>query len=149
MKEVANEVADGIEAKFREAMDDDFNTPVTIANLFADFKYVNNLLKENKVPTDEKAYILNKIKSEIIRLYNIIGIFKEDVQGLINDLRNKYINKLGLDVSEIEGKIEERATAKIEKNYELADSIRSELDEKGIILNDSKEGTSWDIKELI
>lgn len=149
MKEVANEVADGIEAKFREAMDDDFNTPVAVAELFADFKYVNNLLKDNKVPADEKAFILNKIKSEIVRLYNIMGLFKEDVQGLIDDLKNKYINKLGLDVAEIERRIEERATAKLEKNYELADQIRSELDEKGILLNDSKEGTSWDIKELI
>lgn len=149
MKEVANEVADGIEAKFREAMDDDFNTPVAVAELFADFKYVNNLLKDNQVPADEKAYILNKIKSEIVRLYNIMGLFKEDVQGLIDDLKNKYINKLGLDVTEIERSIEERTTAKLEKNYELADQIRSELDEKGIILNDSKEGTTWDIKELI
>ena len=149
MKEVANEVADGIEAKFREAMDDDFNTPVAVAELFADFKYVNNLLKDNKVPADEKAYILNKIKNEITRCYNVMGLFKEDVQGLIDDLKNKYINKLGLDVAEIERRIEERATAKSEKNYELADKIRNELDEKGIILNDSKEGTSWDIKELI
>ena len=148
MKEVANEIADGIEAKFREAMDDDFNTPVAVAELFADFKYVNNLLKDNKVPADEKAYILNKIKSEIVRLYNIMGLFKEDVQGLIDDLKNKYINKLGLDVAEIERKIEERATAKLEKNYELADKIRSELDQNGIILNDSKDGTNWDIKEL-
>ena len=148
MKEVANEVADGIEAKFREAMDDDFNTPVAVAELFADFKYVNNLLKNNKVPADEKAFILNKIKSEIIRCYNIIGLFKEDVQGLIDDLKSKYINKLGLDVAEIEQKIADRANAKLEKNYEVADKIRSELDEKGIILNDSKDGTSWDIKEL-
>ena len=148
MKEAANEVADGIEAKFKEAMDDDFNTPVAVAELFTDFKYVNNLLKDKKVPADEKAYILNKIKTEIIRCYNIMGLFKEDVQGLINDLKNKYINKLGIDVAEIERKIEERATAKAEKNYELADSIRSELDEKGVLLNDSKEGTSWDIKEL-
>ena len=59
------------------------------------------------------------------------------------------LKKLGLDVAEIERRIEERATAKSEKNYELADKIRNELDEKGIILNDSKEGTSWDIKELI
>ena len=148
MKEVANEVADGIEAKFREAMDDDFNTPVAVAELFADFKYVNNLLKNNKVSADEKAFILNKIKSEIIRCYNIIGLFKEDVQGLIDDLKSKYINKLGLDVAEIEQKIVDRANAKLEKNYEVADKIRSELDEKGIILNDSKDGTSWDIKEL-
>ena len=148
MKEVANEVADGIEAKFREAMDDDFNTPVAVAELFADFKYVNNLLKDNKVPADEKAYILNKIKSEIVKLYNIMGLFKEDVQGLIDDLKNKYINKLGLDVAEIERKIEERATAKLEKNYELADRLRNELDQNGIILNDSKDGTNWDIREL-
>lgn len=148
MKEVSNEVADGIEAKFREAMDDDFNTPVAVAELFADFKYVNNLLKDNKVSADEKAYILNKIKTEIVRCYNVIGLFKEDVQGLIDDLKNKYINKLGLNVADIEDKIQERATAKAEKNYEVADKIRSELDEQGISLNDSKEGTTWDIKEL-
>ena len=148
MKEVSNEVADGIETKFREAMDDDFNTPVAVAELFADFKYVNNLLKDNKVSAEEKAYILNKIKTEIVRCYNVIGLFKEDVQGLINDLKNKYINKLGLNVADIEDKIQERATAKAEKKYEVADKIRSELDEQGISLNDSKEGTTWDIKEL-
>ena len=148
MKEVANEVADGIEEKFIEAMNDDFNTPVAIANLFTDFKFVNNILKDSKVPNDEKAYILNKLKTEIVRCYNIIGIFKENVEELITNLREKYIDKLGLDVSEIEGKIEERAKAKLEKNYEVADKIRSDLDEKGIILNDSKDGTTWDIKEL-
>lgn len=148
MKEVPNEVADNIEAKFREAMDDDFNTPVAVANLFSDFKYVNNLLKDNKVPADEKAYILNKIKIQIIKLYNILGIFYTGTDVLLADLKNKYINKLGLSVEEIESLIEKRANAKQDKNYELADRIRSELDEKGIILNDSKEGTTWDIKEL-
>lgn len=148
MKEVANEVADNIEAKFREAMDDDFNTPVAVANLFSDFKYVNNLLKDNKVPADEKAYILNKIKTQIVKLYNILGIFYAETDALLADLKNKYINKLGLSVEEIEQKIADRASAKQEKNYALADEIRAELDAKGIILNDSKEGTTWDIKEL-
>ena len=148
MKEVSNEVADNIEVKFREAMDDDFNTPVAIANLFSDFKYVNNLLKDNKIPADEKAYILNKIKTQIIKLYNILGIFYANTDELIQNLKNKYISKLGLEVEEIEHKISERTNAKLEKNYELADTIRAELDEKGIILNDSKEGTTWDIKEL-
>ena len=148
IKAVSNEVADNIEAKFREAMDDDFNTPVAVSELFADFKYVNNLLKDNKVPADEKAYILNKIKSEIIRCYNVIGLFKEDVEGLIADLKNKYITKLDLNVSDIENRIQERTTAKAEKIYDVADAIRSELDEKGISLNDSKDGTTWDIKEL-
>ena len=148
MKEVPNEVADEIENKFKQAMDDDFNTPVAIANLFTDFKYVNNLLKNNKVEIDEKAYILNKIKNEIVRCYNVIGIFKEDANELIEDLKSKYINKLDLKVEDIEQEIINRAVAKSEKNYDVADRIRKELDEKGIILNDSKEGTTWDIKEL-
>ena len=148
MKEVPNEVADEIKNKFKQAMDDDFNTPVAIANLFTDFKYVNNLLKNNKVEIDEKAYILNKIKNEIVRCYNVIGIFKEDANELIEDLKSKYINKLDLKVEDIEQEIINRAVAKSEKNYDVADRIRKELDEKGIILNDSKEGTTWDIKEL-
>lgn len=147
-KEVANEMADSIEAKFVEAMNDDFNTPVVIANLFAVCKYVNSLLKDGKVAVDEKAFVLNKIKEEVFRLYGIIGLFKEENEKLISDLKGKYIDKLGLTVSEIEDAIEKRAEAKAEKNYEVADGIRSELDAKGIILNDSKDGTTWDIKEL-
>lgn len=147
-KEVTNEVADSIEAKFVEAMNDDFNTPVVIANLFAVCKYVNSLLKDGKVAAEEKAFVLNKIKEELFRCYGIIGLFKEENEKLISDLKGKYIDKLGLTVSEIEDAISKRAEAKLEKNYEVADKIRSELDAKGIILNDSKDGTSWDIKEL-
>jgi len=91
---------------------------------------------------------LNKIKEELVRLYGIIGLFKEENEKLISDLKGKYIEKLGLSVSEIEDAIIKRADAKLEKNYEVADKIRNELDEKGIILNDSKDGTVWDIKEL-
>ena len=47
----------------------------------------------------------------------------------------EYINK----------KIEERKEAKINKNYDLADSIRKELEEKGIILKDTREGTTFEI----
>ena len=85
---------------------------------------------------------------EIVRCYNVIGIFKEDANELIEDLKSKYINKLDLKVEDIEQEIINRAVAKSEKNYDVADRIRKELDEKGIILNDSKEGTTWDIKEL-
>ena len=63
-------------------------------------------------------------------------------------MKSKYINKLDLKVEDIEQEIINRAVAKSEKNYDVADRIRKELDEKGIILNDSKEGTTWDIKEL-
>lgn len=143
-----DDVADSIETKFIEAMDDDFNTPVAIANLFSVCKYVNSLIKDKKVTIEEKASILNKIKEQIYKCYNVIGLFREENEKLIQELKTKYLNKLGISAQEIEDSISRRTDAKIEKNYELADSIRKELDENGIILNDSKEGTTWDIKEL-
>lgn len=148
MEQIQDEVADNIKNNFIEAMNDDFNTPVVIANLFAICKYVNTLLKNGKMPVNEKTYILNKIRNEVIECYNVIGLFKENVEELINSLKQKYISKLGLDIQEIEEQIAKRTEAKENKNYQLADDIRKKLDEKGIILNDSKEGTSWDIKEL-
>lgn len=148
MEQIQDEVADNIKNNFIEAMNDDFNTPVVIANLFAICKYVNTLLKNGKMPVNEKTYILNKIRNELIECYNVIGLFKENVEELINSLKQKYISKLELDIQEIEEQIAKRTEAKENKNYQLADDIRKKLDEKGIILNDSKEGTSWDIKEL-
>ncbi|MBE5805198.1 MAG: cysteine--tRNA ligase [Clostridiales bacterium] len=143
-----NTIVDSIEKEFIEAMNDDFNTPVVIANLFSTCKYINNVLKNNKMDVKEKIYILNKIKSEIIKCYNVIGLFKENINDMILELKNKYLLKLKLDVNFIEEQVKNRLEAKLEKNYVLADAIRNDLEEQGIILNDTKEKTEWDIKEL-
>ncbi len=60
----------------------------------------------------------------------------------------KYLKKLGINETLIQEKIQERKDAKANKDYEKADAIRGELDEKGIVLNDTPEGTFWDIKAL-
>ena len=63
-------------------------------------------------------------------------------------MKEKYLSKLKITINEIENKITKRAEAKKNKDYETADAIRAELDKKGILLNDTKNGTTWDIKEL-
>ena len=87
-------------------------------------------------------------KYTLVELYKIIGLLQEDAKKFSDTLQEKHLNALGISESEIKGLIEERANAKAEKNYARADEIRAELDSKGIILNDSREGTTWDIKEL-
>lgn len=66
----------------------------------------------------------------------------------MNSLKAKYVNELDITEEEIERKIEERNQAKKDKNFELADKIRDELSDAGIILNDTREGTKWIIKKL-
>ena len=138
-----------IKEDFINVMDDDFNTPAAIANLHAIFKYANGILKAVKKDNRQKtANTLKAILDEVKDAYKVIGFFTQEPEKFISELKIKYLNKLGIEENEILSKIEERKEAKKNKDYETADKIRSELDEKGIILNDTVNGAVWDVKAL-
>ena len=145
----SDDISETIKEKFIEAMDDDFNTPVAIAYLHTIVKYINTLIK--KINENNKGQIANtlaKIWKEMSEVYGVLGFFKQNQDEFIKTLRNKYLSKLNINEEYIESKIKERKDAKTNKNYELADSIRKELTEKGIILNDTNNETSWDVEAL-
>ncbi len=144
-----DDISEKIISDFIENMDDDFNTVVAISNLYSIFKYVNNIMKIAK--KDEKAKTVNTIEKIIENLhevYGILGLFSQNAEQFVLEMKNKYIEILKLDQNFIDNKINERTEAKKNKNFDLADEIRAGLDEKGIILMDTVEGTKWDIKAL-
>ena len=148
-EKVEDDISKEIREKFIEVMDDDFNTSAAIAQLHIYFKYINNLVKSAKKDNRVKiANTLADILAEIKEVYAVLGFFQQEPEKFTQEMREKYLNKIGLKQEFIIEKINERAEAKKEKNFELADKIRTELDEKGIILNDMVNGTTWDIKVL-
>lgn len=110
--------------KYKSAMEDDFNTADAVSVIF-------ELVKLANTTTDEKSSkeYLEALKNQIVTLSDVLGIITE---------REKEI----LD-SEIEQLIAERQAARKEKNFARADEIRAELLEKGIILEDTREGVKW------
>ena len=120
--ELANVMA--FEAKFDEAMDDDFNTADAISAVFELVKYANS----GVTAANTKAYV-TAVRDEIIKLCDILGIIAEEAEELLDD--------------EIEKLIEERQAARKAKNFARADEIRNELLEKGITLLDTREGVKW------
>ena len=143
------DISETIIPNFIEVMDDDFNTAAALANLHGIFKYANNIIKEAKKNTRQMtANTLLKILKNIKEVYGVLGLFTQEPEEFIKLMKEKYLNKLGLEISYLESEISKRAEAKKEKNFEIADSIRTALDEKGIILNDTVNGTVWDIKDL-
>ncbi len=144
-----NETLKNIVPKFIEVMDDDFNSALAISNLHIIFRDINNMMKTaNKGNLQIVANTLAKALEDIKSVYKILGFFEQELDEFINKMREKYLNKLNINTNEIEEQINKRAEAKKNKDYETADTIRAELDKKGILLNDTKEGTTWDIKEL-
>ena len=120
--------------KFEEAMDDDFNTSQAVAVIFDFVKDVNRVV----APLDNvDVSFYNDVKTFLTKTAeNVLGIvdFNKTTTGddkLTNDL--------------IELLIRLRTEAKQNKNYQLSDSIRDRLKELGVILQDSKEGTTYKI----
>ena len=146
--DIENNIYSEIETKFQEAMDDDFNTAVAYAYLFTIMKFLNTLLADKKVSAPLKAKVLKEVKEKTIQLYRLLTIFESEPKEILKKLKEKYLKKLNITAEEIEEKISERKVAKLEKNYAMADSIRNQLEEKGIVLLDTKDGTTWNIKEL-
>ena len=148
-EKVKDDISNTIKDKFIEVMDDDFNTTAALANLHAIFKYVNNTIKTvNKGNRKQVANTLAKILDEVKDAYGVLGLFEQNPEEFANILKEKYIKKINLDTSYIESEIAKRMEAKKQKDFETADSIRAKLDEQGIILNDTLDGTIWDVKAL-
>jgi cysteinyl-tRNA synthetase len=143
-----DEIINRIEENFIKAMDDDFNTAAAIAELFPISKYSNSIIEDKKVPKEEKVKLLYKVKSDLVRLYSILGLLQENPKIFIGNLKAKHLKKQGIEEKDIEDIINLRNVAKKDKQYELADELRKKLDNKGITLSDTREGTEWDIKEL-
>jgi cysteinyl-tRNA synthetase len=114
--------------RFRNAMDDDFNTPEAIAVLFDLTKELNKLADN---ATDEKQRLANIL----VTLANLLGF--------LTDSADRFLQGGDVDVEYIEGLIKERAQARIDRNFARSDEIRDLLLEQGIELQDSRDGTTW------
>lgn len=130
---------DNIVKIFESCMDDDFNSAKLLAELFT----ICGKLGKYKDLT-----LVASLKYAIDQFKDILGLFRQDPQEFLNEVKAKYVKQLNLNVSDIEKQIELRNLAKQEKNYAESDRIRNELDAKGIMLKDTIDGTIWDIKQL-
>ena len=104
---------------------DDLNTPGLIAEL-------NKIAKDYNSDASDKE----SVKSKLLLIGLVLGIFQDKSFNQVSEeLRQK-----------IEVLIAKRNNAKKDKNFDMADQIRNELNELGIEIKDTSEGTSWNIK---
>ena len=110
-------------AEFRNAMDDDFNSPKAIAIIF---ELLNTLNKK----------IDNLLANEIFTLLKKIG--------LMSIASDKFLmDSLEIDATLVEQLIDDRNQAKINKDYQIADQIRKQIESYGVLLEDTPQGTVW------
>ena len=122
------------EKRFREAMDDDFNTPLALSVLFDLAKEVNSL-KEKSDPAAVKAGLMLK------KLGGVLGILQGDPERFLKGGAASDDAEGG--DAEIEALVRERNEARARKDWKAADAARNKLQELGIVLEDGPNGTVW------
>lgn len=139
------QVIKGIDEKFREAILDNFNTAVALAGFSDLFSDINALLSAPKPKMKQKTYTLRLFREEFAKVANVLGIFNEDPGTFINEFKQRFIIEHNLSLTEIQEKINARAEAKKERDFESADKIREQLKEQKIMLQDTPQGVEWDV----
>lgn len=118
--------------RFTDVMNDDFNTPEACAVLFEMVREINRL-KE----TDQTAAA--GLATQLKQLASILGVLQLNP----DDFLQGSASNSEVDVAKIEALINERLEARANKDWAASDRIRDELKDLGVIIEDSKGGTSW------
>ncbi|WP_174871585.1 cysteine--tRNA ligase [Pectobacterium polaris] len=129
---VAAHGGDEFEARFREAMDDDFNTPEAYSVLFDMAREVNRLKTED-------VQAANQLASALRKLSGVLGLLEQDPEQFLQNGAQVDND----EVKEIEALIQQRKDARAAKDWALADQARDRLNEMGIVLEDGPQGTIW------
>ena len=126
--------------QFREAMDDDCNTPRVLGMIFDGVRHMNRELDAGQIT---EAAIL---RSEIAKMGGVLGLLQESPAQFLAHQKLTGLAEASLTSEAIEALIDERAAARKEKNFQRADEIRAQLAEQGVLLKDSPTGTTWTVK---
>jgi cysteinyl-tRNA synthetase len=122
--EVERTILDAVR-DFEAAMDDDLNTSVALAAVHNLVREINTALAADALRADDKNLVLDAID----KFDSILNIFGTDEREMLD--------------AEIENLIEERQEARRSRNFARSDEIRDLLSEKGIVLEDTKDGVRW------
>ncbi|CAI0942110.1 Cysteine--tRNA ligase [Serratia proteamaculans] len=120
------------EARFREAMDDDFNTPEAYSALFDLAREVNRLKAEDLMAA-------NGLAAELRKLAKVLGLLQQEPELFLQGGAQADDG----EVAEIEALIKQRNDARKAKDWALADAARDRLNEMNIVLEDGPQGTTW------
>jgi cysteinyl-tRNA synthetase len=137
---VANQAIDWTQAdaaKFKEAMDDDFNTPIAVSVLY------ELAGTANRLEGDAKRQALQLLCA----LASVLGLLRKPAQlarqsGLLGPKRQASVPSV-LDEAAIEALVNERVAAKKARDFAKSDAIRASLVEAGIVVEDSATGSTW------
>jgi len=125
---------------FRREMDDDFNTPRALALIFDEVRSLNRLL-------DEKKHEGLAARTAALKMMgDALGLLQYSPEVFFGRKKSRWLRRQSLTYEQVERWIAERNQARQGKNWHEADRIRQQLNDNGILVEDTPGGTEWKVK---
>ncbi len=131
--------------KIEAAMDDDFSTPEVMAAFYEVMKVFNTLCRTSGKARPDQQAVAEVFYSWMRKQGEMMALFQEKPQPFLNTLDNMILKKRGIDRANIDQLVTDRAKARVDKNYARSDELRAELTKIGILVQDSAEGSVWEV----
>jgi cysteinyl-tRNA synthetase len=141
--------ADKLVSATREALTDDFNTPVVVAALSEAARIANKLLDEPKsAPKPVRRRSLRKLAADIRDVAgNALGVLTRDPAAFLAERRTRLAAARGIDADAVAALLGERAAARQAKDFARADALRDQVLAMGVEVLDTPGGVDWKIAE--
>jgi cysteinyl-tRNA synthetase len=132
----------------REALSDDFNSPVVIAALGEAAKAANKLLDDPKsAPKPVRRRSLAMLARDIRSVGSALGVFLSEPAAFLHERRQRLAGKRGIEPRQVSVLLSERTAARQAKDFARADAIRDQLKALGVEVLDTPQGVDWKIAE--
>lgn len=134
--------------RFHRAMDNDFNTAQALAHLFEAVKSINKALRLlPDTPTAEDVTLLRDTATTFRQLAGVLGLVRQNPAEIVARNKAKVLANIDLSEAAINELIAKRNQARATKDWATSDAVRDQLLAHNIVLKDSPEGTTWEVKK--
>jgi cysteinyl-tRNA synthetase len=132
--------------RFKEAMDDDFNTALALGNIFDLVRTVNRAIAEEGGKSEPGRALFARVRDKLQEGGKVLGLFIAEPAAYLEKIKARKLAGQEISSAEIESLIEERAMARKARDFKRGDEIRDYLLSRNIQLLDGPQGTTWKMK---
>jgi cysteinyl-tRNA synthetase len=132
--------------RFKDAMDDDFNTALALGNIFDLVRTINRALADEGGKSESSRALFAQVRDKIREVGKVIGLFISEPAAYLERIKTRKMAGQEISPAEIESLIAERAMARKARDFKRSDEIRDYLLARNIQLLDGPQGTTWKVK---
>ena len=136
-----------LEKEVKIAFDDDFATPRIFACFFSLTSLFLKSLEDKDLSSKDKGFLSEIYLKFFSSFGSLLSLFEENPSQFLKELDLRLLKEKNIKKEDIESLVKKRTKARQDKDFEVADKIRKQLETKGIELRDTKEGSFWEVRK--